>query len=60
MIIYTVIGGWNYEGEVVDSIQLFYSLKSAEQYATELTTPTAGEERSRYDYAEIRELTVTP
>jgi hypothetical protein len=60
MIIYTVIGGWNFEGEDVDSIQLFYSLKSAEQYATELTTPTDDGKRSRYHYAEIRELTVTP
>jgi hypothetical protein len=50
MQVYTVIGGWHYEGENGPSLQLFDCKSAAEAYAEEL--------KKDYDYALINVLEV--
>ncbi len=50
MQVYTVIGGWHYEGENGPSLQLFDCKSAAEAYAEEL--------KENYDYALINVLEV--
>jgi hypothetical protein len=50
MKVYTVIGGWHYEGEHGPSLQLFDCKSAAEAYAEEL--------KKDYDYALINVLEV--
>ncbi len=50
MQVYSVIGGWHYEGECGASLQLFDCKSAAEAYAEEL--------KKDYDYALINVLEV--
>ena len=50
MQVYSVIGGWHYEGECFLSLQLFDCKSAAEDYAEEL--------KKDYDYALIKVLKV--
>ena len=56
--VYVVIGGWDYEGQDVDSVRLFLDRESAEWYGKELTVPDPTYERTFYDYVEIVERTI--
>jgi hypothetical protein len=51
MQVYSVIGGWEYEGEHFKSLQLFDCKSAAEAYAKEL-------KEGDYDYALIEVLKV--
>jgi hypothetical protein len=51
MQVYSVIGGWHYEGENGPSLQLFDCKSAAEAYAEEL-------KNGDYDYALINVLEV--
>ena len=58
MQVYVVIGGFNYEGESFDSLQLFDCKSTAEMYSKDLED---GENNSglnaiyqQYDYVEMR------
>lgn len=50
--VYSVIGGWDYEGESFDSLRLFDCRSTALAYHKELT------EVEGYDYALMREQSV--
>jgi hypothetical protein len=50
--VYAVIGGWNYEGESFDSLQLFDCYSSAEKYQNQLTNGGG------FDYALMEEREV--
>lgn len=48
MKVYAVIGGWDYEGESFDSLELFDCYSSAEKYQNQLTNDEG------FDYARLQ------
>jgi len=51
MQVYSVMGGWDYEGFSGDSLQLFDCKSAAEAYAKEL-------EEDLFDYVEVKVMNV--
>ena len=56
-MMYIVMGGWNYSGEDVTSVQIFTTEREGREYGESLTDPNTGE----YDYYElvVREVPAT-
>lgn len=50
MKIYAVMGGWNHENESADSLQLFTTLKAANEYGEDIV------KFQQFDYFVVEEI----
>jgi len=58
--VFVVIGGWNYEGEDVESVQIFTTREESENYGNLLVNNVSTDVNvSHYDYYDIVERTIT-
>lgn len=58
MLVYIVMGAWEYEGHDVDEMKIFTDKLDAEVYKLELEKKDIASGTSFYDYVDVLEKTI--